>query len=312
MIKIHQFDYAMNNKGTIVINEKNMRIFFQYINTRHTMYKKRFLEHAPPPWTADPILQRYKFTNVFRDLDPGTQYVKQKIIPNVHSPEEIIFNIFIYRMYNRRQTYDRIGLQYVDTFNKTTLESILRKIKDSGEPVFTNAFTVCGYHFINPKADKISNTCTIIEHIHANIEEITNRILEHKDSQYTYECLLEQQGIGTFLAYQLALDLGYWDHNIFNESAFVVAGPGCKKGVDRLFLAKAHLHYEDLIVYLCALQNDWFHNLNIDPEKLFSDREEKQLNVMAMENCLCEISKYLRVYYGTGRPKNLYRPATLE
>ena len=33
-----------------------------------------------------------------------------------------------------------------------------------------------------------------------------------------------------------------------------------------------------------------------DVEKLFKDREKPYLNLMAMENCLCEISKYLKVY----------------
>ena len=297
----------MDKLESIILNENNMKLFFQYIINRYTIYKKRFIEQIPYPWTDDPILLRYKFTNIFRDLDPGTQYVIKNIIPKVNSAEAILFDIFIYRIYNKIQTFERVGLQSVKNFDKEKFESILRSIKDHGEPVFTNAFTVSGYHFIDPDADKIANTCTIIDVLHSKITNITNKILEHTNSRFTYELLLQQKGIGKFLAYQIAIDLGYWNKDVFNESDFVVAGLGCKKGIDVLFFSKANFSYEDLIFYLCDIQNVWFNKLKVNPDLLFSDREVKNLNCMAMENCLCEISKYLRAYYKTGRPKNIYK-----
>jgi hypothetical protein len=71
------------------IHEKNLKIFWQYIALRHEVYKKKNIEKLPPPWTDDSMLREYKFTNVFRDLDPGTRYVIEKIIPqsNCHCEE---------------------------------------------------------------------------------------------------------------------------------------------------------------------------------------------------------------------------------
>ena len=40
--------------------------------------------------------------------------------------------------------------------------------------------------------------------------------------------------------------------------------------------------------------------------ELFKDRKQKYLNLMAMENCLCEISKNLKEYYKVGRARNKY------
>ena len=42
---------------------------------------------------------------------------------------------------------------------------------------------------------------------------------------------------------------------------------------------------------------------------MFSDlpEGERTINVMSLENCFCEISKYLKAHYGTGRPRVKYR-----
>jgi len=62
------------------IHEQNLQQFWRFIAERHAIYKKKNIEKLPPPWTDDSILQEYKFTNVFRDLDPGTKYVIDKLI----------------------------------------------------------------------------------------------------------------------------------------------------------------------------------------------------------------------------------------
>lgn len=52
------------------IKSDNLRTFFSFISKRHLIYKNRFVEKLEKPWTDDKILMDFKFTNVFRDLDP--------------------------------------------------------------------------------------------------------------------------------------------------------------------------------------------------------------------------------------------------
>ena len=40
--------------------------FYEWINERHSIYQKR-IRGDSPPWTEDPILREYKFTNPFRE-----------------------------------------------------------------------------------------------------------------------------------------------------------------------------------------------------------------------------------------------------
>ncbi len=289
------------------LSENNIKLFWRYIAERHLIYKKK-ISGMPQPWTADPILQNYKFTNVFRNLDPGTRYVIEKIIPKLQKPEDIIFNIIIYRLYNKIQTMDALGLQHVADLDIEQFQEKLRK-QAKKEKIFTSAFIVSGYSFIAGK-DKIAKTCNILFDIWKQIPAITGKILEARDSQTTFETIKSLRGIGSFLAYQTSVDIGYWRRDIFNEDVFVVAGPGCKAGIDRLFTDRGNISYEDCIKYLCSVQEEGFKSIGIDMEQLFGER--KRLNLMAMENCLCKISKYLKALNNEGRPRNKYRPAIFK
>jgi len=85
-------------------------------------------------------------------------------------------------------------------------------------------------------------------------------------------------------------------------------GPGALKGLNRLFNCdkiKAEIEdeserlkvEEQCVRFLDASQDLWFKYFEIEP------LDGRKLNLMALENCLCEISKYLRVYYGQGGMK---------
>ena len=287
-----------------------MDLFVQYIAERHTIYKKRFLRKEPFPWTDDPILRKFKFTNVFRFLDPGTKYVIEKIIPNCRSLTQTIFNLIIYRLYNKIETFEKLGIQTIEDFNRETFDSSLRELKASGVPVFTNAFTVAGYNWINASDDKIGNTSSLIAFFHKDIADITQAISSKATnrSENTYKVLLSLNGLGKFLAYQIAVDIGYWNLALFDEGSFVVAGPGCRRGIDRVYSSRNGLSYEECIRLTADNQDQFFQRRNIDLDSLFDDQKVPRLNLMAMENCFCEISKYLRAYYDEGRPRIIFHP----
>jgi hypothetical protein len=139
------------------------------------------------------------------------------------------------------------------------------------------------------------------------IPGIILRIQKEGSSKNTYESIRSLPWLGEFLAYQIAVDLGYARLDLYNESAHVVAGPGCKRGLDRLFIDRWELSYEQAIAWLVENQEKWFDSVWANPDILFSDRKIPRLNLMAIENCLCEISKYLKVKYGEGRPRNIYQ-----
>lgn len=77
---------------------------------------------------------------------------------------------------------------------------------------------------------------------------------------------------------------------------------------------------EECLFWLRDNMNEMFNGLSYgdclpegyewNPEQLFKDRAvyDRYINVMSLENCFCELSKYMRTYNKTGRPKVKYKP----
>ena len=163
-----------------------------------------------------------------------------------------------------------------------------------------------------------------------NIEEV---------SEAVYQGLRQFPGIGPFNAYQMAVDIGYWRQDLFDENVFTVAGPGAKNGVSICFdsygkwdrsqvVVKEEVVEEEvdlptggssssvkkkkkkkkiyhppipfekcIAILVKEVNNGLLQELGgVSPEVLFSDRPlgKRCLNLMSMENCMCELSKYAR------------------
>ena len=53
--------------------------YWRFAAERQAIFFRRFAG-APAPWTDDPILQRYKFTNAYRASDRVSQYLIREVI----------------------------------------------------------------------------------------------------------------------------------------------------------------------------------------------------------------------------------------
>ena len=60
--------------------EENLKLFWYWIYERQNIWYKRFMKKSSAPWTKDPILNDYKFTNVYRELDRVSKWVQDNII----------------------------------------------------------------------------------------------------------------------------------------------------------------------------------------------------------------------------------------
>ncbi len=279
------------------IREDILEIFWGYIKERNNIYVKKEIDKLPPPWTDDPILKKYKFTNVFRELDPGTKYVIENMTLRLgyNDPHNLIFNCIVYRLYNKIETMQAIGLLDYRNFDREELQTKL-ETQAKIEPVFTGAFMVSAYNSVEGDT-KIERTTRILQTIASDMTNIGNRIITNHDSFTTYRTILNLFGFGEFLAYQIAVDLGYYSNLWFDENEFVIAGPGAKRGIDLIYSEKSNMSYEDCIRNIELLH--W--------EEFIDEELEKPLNIMAIENCLCEFSKYYKAYTGKGRPRNKYK-----
>ncbi|TXH55942.1 MAG: hypothetical protein E6Q97_07670, partial [Desulfurellales bacterium] len=75
--------------------------FWNWVNERHAIHLRRYAGEEPP-WTNDPVLQQFRFTEVFRELDRGTR-VCWKMLDRCRwdRPDLQVANIVFYRVFNK-------------------------------------------------------------------------------------------------------------------------------------------------------------------------------------------------------------------
>src|SRR5262249_26972451 len=88
-------------KATIVYNT-----YWHFAGERQAIFFRR--AHGEPlPWTVDPILHDYKFTNVYRASDRVSQYLIEHVIyDGDQSPEETFYRILLFKIFNRIETWE--------------------------------------------------------------------------------------------------------------------------------------------------------------------------------------------------------------
>ena len=88
------------SKAIIEFGHASPEDFFYWINERHQIFLNRAMGE-PRPWTDDPILDQFKFTNAFRQLDHGTQWLINELVGAGDTDDSrLLFNIVTFRMYN--------------------------------------------------------------------------------------------------------------------------------------------------------------------------------------------------------------------
>jgi len=146
--------------------------------------------------------------------------------------------------------------------------------------------------------------------------KVHSKIVEANSATEVFEILQEVRGLSKFLAYQIFVDLTYIKDFKFSENEFTVSGPGCNWGLDFVFETKDGLNYEELLFWLKDNIVDLWkeRGLEYDLEKLFEDlpEDDRNMNVMLLENSFCETSKRIRIIENPKNPRKIYRPTKKE
>lgn len=122
------------------------RAFFDFIYRRQLIWYNRFILKEEQPWTEDPVLQKYKILNVYRELDKGTSYIINKL-KDVKDKKAVLLNVVFYRFFNRFNLYEELGVKpFSDVkYNLVNLlKNKLSKLKSQGKPIFNDAYLIAG------------------------------------------------------------------------------------------------------------------------------------------------------------------------
>jgi hypothetical protein len=297
-----------------ILNQTNLKHFYDWISERYTIHIKKDILKQKAPWTNNKVLLNYRFTNVRREHDKESKWLIENISNNNNlSYENKILNSILFRLINKSQTVEIF--KTID-FNNLNISSIKKQIiefdnKNKKYVYFSNAFYTSGpkatANKIFGKNGNVINMIMLVENY--KNKNIIEKIKSSKDQKQVFDTLNKCPGLGKFLAYQIYVDLTYIKEFPFSENEFVVAGPGCIKGLKFLFKDFDILSPEESVFWIRDNQNKIFDKFGYNPKQLFSDLPEKEryLNIMSIQNCFCELSKYIRAIEGTGRPRARYK-----
>lgn len=287
--------------------------YWKFAAERQAIYFRRFTD-VVGPWTDDPILATYRFTNPYRACDRVSQYLIREV--QYHegrsaSSPELFFRTMLFKIFNRIETWEALERQFGPlTWERADLDAINRALDGlmaRGQRIYSAAYIMPAPALGH--ARKHANHLALIARMME--DRLPDRIHRTPTLRGVYELLSTYPGLGPFLAYQYTIDLNYSSLLSHEESELVVAGPGALDGIAKCFFEPPARSPEATIYWMCEQQDRAFAATGLNFQYLYGRR----LQPIDCQNLFCEISKYARVAHpdvcgisGRTRIKQAYRP----
>ena len=289
-------------------------LYWRFAATRQELFFAR-LEGQTKPWTTDPILSANRFTNAYRASDRVSQFLIRNVIyaPDSSTPEDTVFRVLLFKFFNRISTWQTLektlGPLTWETFNAARADEALSAELAAGKSVYSAAYMIPPVA-LERSGVKHKGHLWLIEHIMTG--GFTSKLQDTPNLGAVFQLLKGYPSLGDFLAFQLTVDLAYTPLVSHTESQFVVAGPGARDGLSKVFPDARLYKPADLIAVMVDRQEQEMDRLGLTFRNLFG----RPLQPIDCQNLFCEISKYTRVSNpevvgasGRTRIKQRYRPA---
>lgn len=285
-----------------VSNEMRVADFVAFIRARHSIYLAR-QAGLPKPWTTNAILQRYRFCNVYRELDVVTKWIAEnwrEPLGACSSPN-LWFWMLVARLVNNPSTLTLMtNMALSEKWSANKFISVVERVQSAGRKAWGGAYIVSTNGRQMPKAEYIATH--VLDPAWTKRKKI--QPTQH-DSLYEFcRRLLTLNGVQGFIAGQVIADAKYADEDLMQACdwhTFAVSGPGSRRGLNRVYGFGKDSPWSE---------GDWHYKLAALREAVNSDikgiRELEFLHAQDIQNCLCEFDKYERVRLGEGRPRSTY------
>lgn len=247
------------------------------------------------PWTDDNIIKKYKFTNAYRASDRVSQYLIRNVIyeDNYYTPEDQCFRILFFKLFNKIETWEYIknalGEITYTSYSYERYNQLLMERIAANERIYSAAYIMPSGKSRFGYEKKHQNNLKLLEYMMES--GLPQQIAKTKSLEELYKILLDYPMLGTFLAFQFAIDINYSELCDFSEMSFVVAGPGAKNGIRKCFGDIKGYDYEDIIRYVAERQCEEFEKRGLHFRTLFG----RELQLIDCQNLFCETDKYARV-----------------
>lgn len=268
--------------------------YWRFASERQAAFERR-VAGRPAPWTDDPLLQTFKFCNVFRAADRVSQYMIREVCYHEEdcTPEDRLFQIVAFRMFSRIETWRsvRAFLGHYPTLQDLADGSFTKALEQARQEnggLYTGAFILCA-------ADAFDQGLKHLNHVELFrqmflVDSLGRRLLEASSLREIYDLLHSYPLMGDFMSYQIAIDLNYSDLIHFSENEFTQAGPGALRGIKKCFIDLGDYTPADIILWMVEHQEEEFARLDLPFNGLWG----RPLHAIDAQGLFCETDKYCR------------------
>lgn len=247
------------------------------------------------PWTEDPILRTYKFTNAYRASDRVSQYLIRDVIygeGRSPSADETFFRIVLFKLFNKIETWEllerELGTITFEDYSFKKYDSIFERAMTSGKRIYSAAYIMPSGGSLGHQR-KHRNHLTLIERMMK--DELPSKLANSGSMTDAFALIRDYPTIGDFLAYQYVTDVNYSNITNFTEMEFVVPGPGALDGIRKCFRDNGGMTDPDIIRMMTDQQEKEFERLGLQFQNLWG----RPLQLIDCQNLFCEVDKYSRV-----------------
>jgi len=275
---------------------------------------------APWPWSEDSILNIFKFTNVKREHDRTTLWMREHLT-GPHSPSSdpglVIFNCSLFRMFGSISMGETLGWQR--EFDAQAIIQAAVECRAAYGHAFTISYCLPRYQ---AEGKNEASAMRIYTHIcerylkplwlmRNHLGEVARKTLSWQNLVTALRGVPGFNGTG-FMAKEVCQDVmhTYVMQDCTDRNTFCVIGPGARRGLNRLRgrernfgVTRATVQDEgrflqeciDLYSFLLRSENDWCNEVGLD--------------LHDVQFQLCEFDKYQRIRrHETGRRRRYTLP----
>ena len=294
--------------------ELRAQAFYDFINEREEVRQRR-LAGFSFPWTDDPILRSYKFTNVHRHHDRTSMELRNRFYgPHFHDDRRsVLMNCALFRYFGTWDFALAVGWQDYDSFDFEMIKDTAESRLANGERVFTGAYVITNQGISAPKQE------VVVDYFLKDLHKATPRLLEITQRTQKWEKVAEEMRLingfgGTgFMTKEILLDTtytGFWNRTYEDpkDGAFsfpadwndwTPIGPGARRGAARAL-------GDDSATPISESKSMWVIKELLGWKEMLW-QHESDLVPTDIQFQLCEFDKYERVRLGQGKPRSRYR-----
>lgn len=269
-------------------------LYWQFAARRQAAFEKR-ITGLSAPWSDDPILQQYKFCNVFRASDRVSQYLIRDVIYADQldaSMADRLFQIVAFRTFSKIETWEYLKQALcrqplLEDLRSGAFCRALVAAKKQGA-IYTSAFILCANKAFGFD-EKHENHDALFRHMFFEAD-FAGRCRGANALEQVVALIQSFPLMGPFMAYQTAIDLNYSELISFSENDYTQAGPGALRGIAKTFSDTGSYKPADIIMMMVEGQEQEFERLGHKFNGLFG----RKLHAIDCQGLFCETDKYCR------------------